>query len=809
MSHMGHPFARRPPRDPASLPADPRPILRKSVQAARRRRDLTLRFHPPTARPARFVGSAGRFLLAWLTLAFLAGQLLARPSPPRYQLDPLCLAPQSLPVPLDPGNPPPSNRRMAERLAWFRDNLEPDGIAFRSDRLVPRLQMAWDSTPEGPDRFQIGLQLALHQAQLGRPDSALNTYDAMAEMLAGSGAELPAKVGSQIRMRRAVAFLRMGEQENCIARHGPESCLFPLSSAAYHLLPRGSLGAIDVLTQHLQSTTNDLSARWLLNIAYMTVGQYPDKVPPQWLVPPDVFRSDHPMPRFPDVAGQLGLDINDLGGGTIVDDFDNDGLLDVFASSWGLDGQIRFFRNRGGGRFTDRTSEAGLVGITSGLNILQTDFNNDGWLDVWITRGAWFGRHGRIPSSLLRNNGDGTFTDVTEAAGLLTQHPSQTSRWFDFDGDGWLDLFKGNETMNPSEPDPCELFRNNHDGTFTECAAAVGLQVVQFVKGVACGDFDNDGRPDLYLSCRNAPNLLFHNDGPAGPGPSTNQWRFSNVTERARVSDPVFSFPTWFFDYDNDGWEDLFVSGYGINNVGDIAADYLGLPTPAALPRLYRNNHDGSLSNVTAAVRLNRVCHTMGCNFGDLDNDGWLDFYLATGDPDLATLVPNRMFRNHLGTHFQDVSTATGTGHLQKGHGVAFADIDNDGDQDVYVVMGGAFPGDRAHNCLFQNPGSSNRWVHLTLVGTRANRPAIGARIHVNLQTPEGPRTLHRTVGSGGSFGANPLRQEIGLGNATVITSVQVEWPGSGTRQTFTGLQPGKRYRITEDQPEAEVLTPR
>lgn len=739
----------------------------------------------------------------------LAGALKAQQKTPRYQLDPLCLAPQSLPVPLAPGNTPPSNRRMAERLAWFRDNLEPDGIAFRSDRLVPRLQTEWESTPEGPDRFQVGLQLALHQAQLGRPDSALNTYDAMAELLARSGAELPAKVTSQIRMRRAVAFLRMGEQENCIARHGPESCLFPLSSAAYHILPRGSLGAIEVLTQHLQAITNDLSARWLLNIAYMTVGQYPDKVPPQWLVPPAVFRSDHPMPRFPDVAGQLGLDINDLGGGTIIDDFDNDGLLDVVASAWGLDGQIRFFRNQGGGRFTDRTSEAGLVGITSGLNIMQTDFNNDGLLDVWITRGAWFGRHGRIPSSLLRNNGDGTFTDVTEAAGLLTLHPSQTSRWFDFDGDGWLDLFKGNETMNPAEPDPCELFRNNRDGTFTECAAAVGLQVVQFVKGVACGDFDNDGRPDLYLSCRNAPNLLFHNDGPAGAGASTNQWRFSNVTERARVADPVFSFPTWFFDYDNDGWEDLFVSGYGINNVGDIAADYLGLPTPAALPRLYRNNHDGSFSNVTAAVRLNRVCHTMGCNFGDLDNDGWLDFYLATGDPDLATLVPNRMFRNHLGTQFQDVSTVTGTGHLQKGHGVAFADIDNDGDQDVYVVMGGAFPGDRAHNCLFQNPGSSNRWVQLSLVGTRANRPAIGARIHVNLQTPDGPRTVHRTVGSGGSFGANPLRQEIGIGNATAISSVQIEWPGSGTRQTFTGLQPGKRYRITEDRPESELLTPR
>ena len=188
----------------------------------------------------------------------------------------------------------------------------------------------------------------------------------------------------------------------------------------------------------------------------------------------------------------------------------------------------------------------------------------------------------------------------------------------------------------------------------------------------------------------------------------------------------------------------------------------------------------------------------MGCNFGDLDNDGWLDFYLATGDPDLATLIPNRMYRNHGGSHFQDVSTATGTGHLQKGHGVSFADLDNDGDQDIYVIMGGAFPGDNAHNCLFQNPGSTNRWIHLHLEGVRANRAAIGARIHVLLETPAGPRSIHRTLSSGASFSANPLRQEIGIGDAKRIVAVEIQWPGSGTRQRLEGLQPNHAYRITE-----------
>src|SRR5262249_28575698 len=178
-------------------------------------------------------------------------------------------------------------------------------------------------------------------------------------------------------------------------------------------------GAIAVLTEQLHESPQDLSARWLLNLAHMTLGEYPDKVPTQWLIPPKVFASEYDLPRFPDVAGQLGLDVDDLAGGCILDDFDNDGFIDIVASSWGFNGQLRYFHNDGNGRFTERTGEAGLLGLTGGLNIQQTDYNNDGWLDIWILRGAWLGKEGRIPNSLLRNNGDGTFTDVTEEAGLL------------------------------------------------------------------------------------------------------------------------------------------------------------------------------------------------------------------------------------------------------------------------------------------------------------------------------------------------------------------------------------------------------
>ena len=135
---------------------------------------------------------------------------------------------------------------------------------------------------------------------------------------------------------------------------------------------------------------------------------------------------------------------------------------------------------------------------------------------------------------------------------------------------------------------------------------------------------------------------------------------------------------------------------------------------------------------------------------------------------------------------------------MQKGHAVAFGDLNNDGGQDVYVSLGGAYTGDFARNALFLNPGSAHHWVHLKLTGVKANRAAIGARIRVVVKTPGGVREIHRTVSSGGSFGSNPLRQEIGLGGATAIESVEIRWPGSERRQTLKGLELDGTYEIRE-----------
>jgi len=169
----------------------------------------------------------------------------------------------------------------------------------------------------------------------------------------------------------------------------------------------------------------------------------------------------------------------------------------------------------------------------------------------------------------------------------------------------------------------------------------------------------------------------------------------------------------------------------------------------------------------------------------------------------LATLSPNRAFRNDRGTNFHDVTTSGGFGHLQKGHGVSFADLNNNGTQDIYHSVGGAYESDVYRNVLYENPGHGNHWITLKLEGVQSNRAAIGARIKVVLQTASGERLIHRTVGTGSSFGANPLRQEIGLGNARSITRIEVFWPVTGKTQSISTLSLDRFYRLREGDPEA------
>ncbi len=576
-----------------------------------------------------------------------------------------------------------------------------------------------------------------------------------------------------------ISYLRKGELDNCVHQHRAENCIFPLSRAAEHKLTAGSSSAIIFFKRHLARNPDNLEVRWLLNLAYMTLGQHPRGLTPEWLIP--VTPSKDSLPRFPDVAARLGIDRVSAAGGAILDDFDNDGFLDAIISSVDSCESIRFFHSNGDGTFTDATDKAGLSEQLGGINCVQTDFNNDGWLDVFVMRGGW---EFAMRNSLLRNNGDGTFSDVTEAAGLLSgEHRTHAATWADYDNDGWLDVFVGHEET------PSQLMRNRGDGTFEDVSLKAGVNRTGFTKGASWGDYDNDGWMDLYVSNYGGANLLYHNNGNGA---------FTEVATKLNVAQPLMSFPTWWFDYDNDGWQDLFVASF-VPSITEVARGFLGLPAQAETMRLYRNDTKGGFQDVTTTVGLNRVVPTMGANLGDFDNDGWLDVYLGTGAPSYTALMPNFAFRNRAGKSFVDVTAATGTGHLQKGHGVAFGDIDNDGDQDFFVNVGGFIPGDKYNKALFANPSTKTNWLSLKLTGVQTNRAAIGARIKLTASDVTGKTfTVYRVVSSGGSFGASSLTQSIGLGVFSKIDSLEIEWPTSKTRQVFRNAATNQFLAVKE-----------
>lgn len=714
--------------------------------------------------------------------------------------------------------------RMADTLAVFHAQAlaQPQRYPFlnatRADSIAAVLARQ-DGMQAVNTRFAMAQELLL----AGRTRDAITELDRVLQD-AGPALDASNPANKPFYDLLAVAWLRLGEQDNCLINPGATVCILPLDGAARHTLEEGARNAVTQYEAILRRYPDDHASKWLLNIAYMALGGYPQRVPRAWLVPGLDRTVSEDFPRFPNRAGDVGLAVDGLAGGISIADFNRDGHLDLFTTSWGLNDQARLFLADGQGGYVDRTSAAGLDGIVGGLNTVHADYDNDGFDDVLILRGAWLGDAGAHPNSLLRNRGDGTFEDVTFASGVLSFHPTQVGAWADFDLDGHLDLFIGNESMRQmgGGGHPSELYRNNGDGTFSEVSQEVGLVLDEFVKGAVWGDVNNDGLPDLFISVMGGANKLFLNRG----GSSLRDWRFEEAGQAAGVTAPFASFPAWFWDIDQDGHEDLLVLSYD-NRQGGLLADlvareYLGLPlvaeengrpVPLEPTRLFRNRGDGTFEDITPQAGLDdKAIFAMGANFGDLDNDGWLDFYLGTGNPDLRSAIPNRMFRGGANGRFEEVTLPGGFGHIQKGHAIAFADLDRDGAQDVYAVMGGAYEGDGFANVLFANPGWEGRsWVTLELEGRTANRSAIGARVAIETVQADGTtRTLHRTVGTGGSFGATTLQLHVGLDRAERIERLTIRWPDrERSTSTHTDLGINRAYRIMQGQePEALVRPP-
>ena len=643
-------------------------------------------------------------------------------------------------------------------------------------------------------RVEILLLLSQEELKFGEIEKAVATIERAWREAQGV---LPAEGLVRLRRFLGLTYMRQAEQENCVARHNAECCIFPLAGGALHQERRPAEKAREQYLAILEALPEEREARWLLGVAAMALGEFPQGVSERWRLPAQAFESQREFPRFPDIAGKLGLDTFALAGGAAVEDFDGDGWLDVLYSTCDPLGPLSYHRNAGDGTFQERTQAAKLDEQLGGLNLVAGDPDNDGDMDVVVLRGAWLFDWGRIRKSFLRNDG-GVFTDVTRAAGLAEPaSPTQTGVFGDFDGDGWLDLYVGHESraeFAKAVQYPSVLYRNKGDGLFTDGTAAAGVSNDRYAKAVAAGDKDNDGDLDLFVS-NIGFNRLYENKGDG---------TFRDVAVQAGVTGKDLGrdkaerhFASWFFDYDDDGWLDLWNAGFD-TSLADLAKEALGEQDEGVRPRLFRNRRDGTFEDRAAALGLDRPFLPMGSNFGDLDNDGWLDMYLGTGEPALQVLMPNVMLWSERGQRFLDVTTATGTGHLQKGHGVAFADLDHDGDQDLVHQLGGFYPVDKYHSAVFENPGFGNHWLALELVGTKTNRMAVGARVELVLATPAGERRLHRAAGAVSSFGGSPHRLEIGLGDATKIERLEIRWPRTKETQVLTDVPLDAFVRVTE-----------
>ncbi len=703
-----------------------------------------------------------------------------------------------------------------EMMTAIQSDLHPEINFYINDQRVKILEEQLKNLEPGNIEKQISARFILGSEYLlsGQSERAIDQFKELDQLnnTLQSGFH---QISDTLNWMLATAYLRLGEQQNCLEFHNPNSCIFPLKDEGRHVLVEGSKNAIDYILNILKKDSLNLKAKWLLNLAHMTLGEYPAKIPGRLLIHDSIFQSSIQLPRFNDIAHILGVDHNSLSGGSVIDDFNGDDYMDVVVTSWDSRVPMKIFLNDKKGSFFDHTKNADLDRQLGGLNLIHADYDNDGDNDLFVLRGAWLGTLGEPignhPNSLLRNDGTGKFTDITIEAGLRDLHPVHSGVWADFDLDGYLDLFLGNESAQ--DPDDrstinvhrYQLFKNNMNGTFNNIAQLAGIDDFGFVKGVAAGDIDNDGDQDIYISRLGQRNQLFRNDIiPSG------QLSFEEIAEEANVDQPLLSFPTWFWDFDNDGWEDIFVASYTSffqSDLDKVAADYLGLDERRN-SRLYRNLGNGTFEDVTIEKNLNQMLLAMGANFGDIDNDGYLDLYIGTGQPALISLVPNRIFKNDNGGYFHDVTTTCGLGHLQKGHGISFADWDNDGDQDIYAVMGGAYSGDLYRNAMFENPGFSNSWVRLKLIGSASsNKAAIGARIKIQVKTETGERKIYKTVNSGGSFGSNPYHQLIGLGKARKIKRMTITWPDKDKSvQIFKDIPVNEVFQIVQGDPEMKKM---
>jgi hypothetical protein len=501
--------------------------------------------------------------------------------------------------------------------------------------------------------------------------------------------------------------------------------------------------------------------------------------------------------------------IETMAGGVAVFDYDNDGLLDIFLTNGadipGLEKSDpsysnRLFHNNGDGTFTEVTARAGLAGIGYSMGVAAGDYDNDGFVDLYVT--------GVNQNQLFHNNHDGTFTDVTKRAGVSGTVPglgkvwSVAAGWFDYNNDGLLDSFVVNylnydlktapHCKTQDLPTYCSpndfrglpniLYRNNGDGTFTD--VSVPSHINQYAgkgMGVAFADYDNDGFTDIFVSNDTFPNFLLHNNG---DGTFTDQAMNASVAYND-VGKTVAGMGADFRDLDNDGKPDIFHTAM----FGD------------SFP-LYKNLGDGQFEDATSAAGLTAATTRLtgwGAGAYDFDNDGLKDLFTANGailDNAMEAehrpyALPNSVFRNLGHLRFSDASATAGPDFLvpEPHRGAAFGDLNNDGKVDVVVQTLNGAP-----QILMNRTKGDSHWIILNLVGVRDNRDGLGTKVKIT--TSQGAQYNEATTAVGYNSSSDK-RVHFGLGSATSIETIELQWP-TGVKQVLNHVKADQVLTIKE-----------
>jgi ASPIC and UnbV/FG-GAP-like repeat len=537
----------------------------------------------------------------------------------------------------------------------------------------------------------------------------------------------------------------------------------------------------------LEHDLTDEQARYWLWLAAQKAGGYPPTVREDMRM--DVVAGFYPTTvEFENVAAEIGLDKTSGGRGTAVFDSNGDGTLDVVIA--GAHAGCSLYRNNGDGTFTDISTGSGLDRCVYSFALAVGDYDNNGLADLFISGMGFFDGQGL----LMRNNGDGTFTEVTKEAGLGMWGPAFVATWVDYDRDGYLDLFLVNNLgglFNGKIPN--RLFHNNGDGTFTDVTGEANLKTLWPTIGATWGDFRNDGWPDLFIS-NFGHAQLFRNNGDG---------TFTDVSRDAGIdSPPVIGGVCLCCDIDDDGWLDIVQFTYSRPHDAIYTLRTGQGPGDGTPMRVFRNNRDGTFTDIAPQLGLTGCWGTMSGTVGDFNNDGYLDLLLGNGDPSIDRTEPSVLLENG-GHRFHNVTFAAGLPFTGKGHGANMADLAGDGRLHLIVAGGGLYPGDLLTATVHRPIRLPGNYLNVRLVGTRSNRDAIGARL--SLQA--GGRKQHRLVSGGSGFGCLPFEQHFGLGELTQIDSLEIRWP-SGHLQRFDQPPVNQTLRIFEGKEGWEAVYP-